>query len=393
MEAPNTLVMSGRLDEFGLADILQAVAFSPKCSRVELVGQDGTLHGTIWIEGGRVIAAERGGVRGPTAFYDLFRVDPTDLFVVSRVARAPVDAPLGSVASLLVDAIERAAGGSAPAEPPAGQLAHGSQIVALPAPRPGTFEGWEVPTVARPVRRGAAVLAIASARGGVGRTTVAHHLARALAHAGHRVMVVDAEGTGELAAAAGASRPVVARPIDELLSEVDAIDLALVDAAPGVRVLTVAPPPAAHRSFAAEWQALVTRARARADVVVIDAPPGLSDLAADVIAASTHVLGVVRAERRALDAIAALQAHLARGPQLGGVLVNRVEGRAPASIECLERITASGVAVFETTIPHASDLTDLGAEPPAAITWLFDALAAEVIARICPEPGQHASLR
>jgi hypothetical protein len=98
------LVMTGRLEEFHLADVLQVVGFSRQYTAVELRRQDGGVHGTIWLKAGRVISAEQGGVRGAPAFYRMFSPTP-DVFVVSRPPEPPDAEPsLGSLSSMLMEA-------------------------------------------------------------------------------------------------------------------------------------------------------------------------------------------------------------------------------------------------------------------------------------------------
>jgi hypothetical protein len=100
----STLVMTGRLEEFQLADVLQVVGFSPQYTAVELRYRDGALHGTNMVKAGRVLRAEQGGVQGKPAFYRMF-TPKTHVFVVSRRPEPPeFPPPLGSLASLLMEA-------------------------------------------------------------------------------------------------------------------------------------------------------------------------------------------------------------------------------------------------------------------------------------------------
>ena len=96
------LVMTGRLSDFHLADVLQAVGLSRQYTAIELRSTDG-FDGTIWVKNGRVLAAERDGVQGRSAFYGMFGAS-AGVFVVSRVPEPPPHlAPIGTVADLLLD--------------------------------------------------------------------------------------------------------------------------------------------------------------------------------------------------------------------------------------------------------------------------------------------------
>jgi len=98
------LVMTGRLSDFHLADVLQAVGLSRQYTAIELRRTEG-FDGTIWVKNGRVIAAERDGVHGRQAFYAMFGAQ-AGVFVVSRLPEPPGHlAPLGTVADLLLETV------------------------------------------------------------------------------------------------------------------------------------------------------------------------------------------------------------------------------------------------------------------------------------------------
>ena len=98
MPSLKTLVMSGRVDELSLPDVLQTVASSATCTSVELHSDGGALLGRIWLQNGRVLAAERGRQQGREAFFGLFTPMPGDTFTVERIGEVPAhDEPLGMV--------------------------------------------------------------------------------------------------------------------------------------------------------------------------------------------------------------------------------------------------------------------------------------------------------
>jgi Mrp family chromosome partitioning ATPase len=363
-----TLVMAGNVEDFHLADLIQTVAGSPQCTAVELRRPDGTVSGRIWIQAGRVIDAERGMERGRAAFFGLFATCEGDTFVVERL-REPVahtDA-LGPIGPLLLEAIEH---NDPPEVEIEFELAAGSQLIAIPR-RPTTIGG------------GGAVVAIASVRAGVGRTTVTAQLGNALARRGHLTLLIDAHNRGDLASATGTRQPL-ARPIDELLD--DAFDEALVPAGhPDLMLLAVAAAPAGRPTSPATWRALLDRARLRADVVLIDCPPGMGGVAGDVIASCGHLIGVVRSDRGAPAAVTTLSHHVAslglEGPRLTGMIVNQFDARSPTSVEAFQRVATCGSPLFETAIPRAGVVAS-GSAADAPIGWLFDSLAAEVAGRL-----------
>lgn len=354
-----TMVMAGRVEEFRLEDILQAVGSSSQCTAIELRHADGQLHGRIWTQSGRILTAEHAGELGREAFYALFTLSGGDHFVVQRVRSAPeIAEPLGPVSMMLLEAIERA------------ELARGSQLTPIPSPRPITQDGrW----------RGQAI-AITSMRGGVGRSTVVAELGSALARRGVRVLLVDADNSGDLATITGLRHPV-ARPIRDLLDGARAIDEALVmsDQLP---LALLAP---AHGG-ASDWTRLLSRARERADIVLVDVPSGITGLSGDLIDACAHVIGVVRSDRGAASAALTLQQHIdsqEHGPRLAGIVVNLFDGHSTTSLEAFQRIADCGAPLFETSIPRADAIAaDAVAAAPGPIAWLFDELAEELAEKI-----------
>ena len=416
-----TLVMTGRLEDFKLVDVLQVVGLSRQYTAVELRREDGRIYGTIWVKAGRVIGCEREGQRGRNAFYEMFG-GSADVFVVSRLPEpSSYPQPLGSLASLLMEAIERAARPQAlpPPPAPAAAVAKGSQVTQMPqrtpplrAPAPIASARPQArrasgttappPTIAGPRERGVAV-AIASPKGGVGKTTITLNLALAVAQRGPKTIVIDADVNGDVLSLLGARDQAPCGAYD-LLDRPDAIDEALRETAiPGLRILPAAgarlPPAAtARRSMAAEWRALIDRARDRADLVLVDCPAGMFDTTADVLAACTHVVGVLQSEMIAARAAAMLERGLEAlpvdvRPKLAGVVVNMFQGKSQASVEAFHHVAAGprGPLLFETTIPRsdAFSVASLAgvpvrfAEPAGAspIAWLFEALASEVCGR------------
>jgi len=361
-DVPNPLVMTGKLDDFHLADVLQVVGLSPQLTAVELRRRDGNLHGTIYVKAGRVLAAERGDVRGRAAFYELFGAAAATFVVSRRPEPAPAPAPLGSLMALLM-------------ETPAA-IAKGSQVAPLPVAAPA------------PSR----CIAIASPKGGVGKTTIACHVAVAFAQRGRSTIVIDADVNGDLTAMLAQGE--VRRGAYDMLEEPAALDEVLRETSvPGLRLVPAcgAGLPATaleRRSRAAGWRALIARARERADLVLVDCPAGMFDTTGDVLPACTHVIGVlpsdmigVRSSQLLDRGLAAITAE--QRPQLAGVVVNLFQGRSIASIEAFQRIAAAppGRLLFETTIPRCDAFAAprLAAEHP--IAWLFDALAAEIGSR------------
>ena len=118
---------------------------------------------------------------GKVAFtFLLGREDPATLV---REARAAVRAVEG-VSEVKINVVDPAGGAKPTHGPPGPPPTHGAQGLVPPPPTPS-----EYPNLGK-------VIAISSGKGGVGKSTVAVNLAIALARAGHRVGLMDADVYG-----------------------------------------------------------------------------------------------------------------------------------------------------------------------------------------------------
>ena len=202
-----------------------------------------------------------------------------------------------------------------------------------------------------------------------------------------------------------AARDTVPRGAYDILEHPDCFDDVLRETAiAGLKILPACGaglPPAAieRRSRAAEWAAVIAKARERAELVLIDCPAGMFDATSDVLQACTHVVGVLQSEMIGMRSSEMLERGLAAippeaRPALAGVVVNMFQGKSAASVEAFHRIatTPPGRHLFETTIPRsdvfaAASLAGVpvrfaeceGVANP--IAWLFEALATEVCGR------------
>ncbi|MCB9573045.1 MAG: ParA family protein [Kofleriaceae bacterium] len=268
---------------------------------------------------------------------------------------------------------------------------------ASPATRPGAG----VAATGAPL--GVAV-ALASPKGGVGKTTIALNLACSVAQRGLRTILIDADINGDLLSAL-ASRERVERGVYDVLGTPAGLDAVIrATSVPRLELVpaagaTLPAAATARRSMAAEWRALIEQARQRADLVLIDCPAGMFDVTADVLAACTHVVGVLQSDMIASRSASMLERGLAAlapeaRPRLVGTVVNMFQGRSASSMEAFHRIALgdSGTLLFETTIPRSDAFTSASlvglpvglagrGGAPAPVAWLFDMLATEVCDR------------
>lgn len=444
--ARETLVMRGSLQEFQLPDVLQVVGLSRQYTVIELRSADGSRRGLISMKAGQVLTAEHGQDKGRSAFFQLFEQAP-ELFHVFRMPDSKsYPSPLGPLARLLFEAADRASEPDTtvdrtPAPPPPKQaaLASGSQVApqptapprrrspsVVPSKRPARPVGPSVPrVVARRSKRSSTapavgsagggqkiVVAVASPKGGVGKTTITLNLALSLAERGLDTVIVDADINGDILSILDA-RDRANRGAFDLLDDPDVAVTALRQTAqPHLRILPARGPDVPLASLerpdlAQAWSRLLTRLRHTADVTLVDCPAGMFHTTSAVLRAATHVVGVFQAEilssrsfsmfLRGLGALPADQR-----PALAGVVVNMFHGRADGSIEAFHSICTDGDRhrLFDTTIPRSEAFgraSEIGQPLRAAgdeaspIAFLFDMLAEEVCRRVGVGAEQQAT--
>ncbi len=379
-----------------------------------MLQQVGSEHGTISLLRGLERRARVGdtGVQSlPTLAVDSVPPKPPSI-APKPPSVVPPPPPAAPVRPRLTPAtpISRAAG--APAVEAAQPAAK------LPRSLTGNFERASVqrPAVASPVapapkaaeappapERAIPTIAVASAKGGVGKTTISLNTAVALARRGLRVTLSDADPSGGVSAAINAHERRRTGTFDVLCGALRFADALVVSRMSSLRVL-----PSGGMNLSIEqienaqghragWQLLLREAGREADVVIVDTPAGTFGSTRILFSCVTHVLGVLQAEPIAMRVAEHFQrAHAASAPQprVLGYVINMFDSRSGASASVLQdacRILPSG-HVFETPIPRTQVINeaslrgvvpaqaDLATAP--AIAWAFEQLAAEVLARL-----------
>ncbi len=183
-----------------------------------------------------------------------------------------------------------------------------------------------------------AVWALASGKGGVGKSTLALALADVLASRGLRVALVDLDAQGGATLAAGLVRP------DDPIT-------APASLAHGFTIFTSGRPLA----FATveQLEQRIATAAASADVVLLDLSPSLTDAAhAAAMRAATLVLVVARTDAAGLPNVAETT-QLATSAGRPFVVVPSIKGTTGLSREAESFLRGRyGAAVANTAIPH-----------------------------------------
>jgi len=259
------------------------------------------------------------------------------------------------------------------------------------------------------------VIAIASQKGGVGKTTIALNLGLALARAGHRTLLMELDAQGGLGLSLGL--PDRARSgIAEFMTEAEPLDAVISHTRePQMHVLgagRVDPTTVAGFEDALARPGLITgildKLAAKYDVVLLDCPAGLGKVTRSALEAATHALSPLQAEPLALRSVGQIlslvdRVRAEKNPKLGlvGVVISMFDRQAAASLEVAETLWSTfpkGI-LFDTVIPRdevfleaslrGSPLLMMHAKRPPPLARIFDQLASDVLHRLEPPPPEE----
>lgn len=254
------------------------------------------------------------------------------------------------------------------------------------------------------------VIAIASQKGGVGKTTISLNLGLALARAGNRTVIVELDAQGSLGLSLGLSDRARAGVAEVLTGAQTVASVLIRTRDPQLSVLGVGRvDPTTVSGFedaltrGGAIPNLLTALEGDFDLAVVDCPAGLGKVTTRTLEAATHLLSPLQAEPLALRSVGQLLALVDRikrekNPKLSliGVVLSMFDRKTPASLDVAETLWVKfpGGIILDTVIPRDEIFLEaslrgapilLMQKRPPPLARVFDQLANDVLDRVAPQ--------
>ena len=218
------------------------------------------------------------------------------------------------------------------------------------------------------------IIAIASQKGGVGKTTTAVNIAASIGYYGYRVLLVDADPQGNATSGFGIQKRTVDRSTYEvLLGQCSARDAILTTPFKGVEVIPSSMALAAAELELADMRDRVmrlkeelVRVKGEYDFVLIDCPPSLGMVTLNALSACDSLIIPIQCEYYALEGLSQLVTTVRQvkrlynpGIEIEGVLLTMYDGRLNLTLQVVDEVKKYfPEKVFKNVIPRNVRLSE-----------------------------------
>lgn len=252
----------------------------------------------------------------------------------------------------------------------------------------------------------ATTLAVASEKGGVGKTTVILNLGLALARRGWRTLIVDTDPQGAISLSLDRDASA-SSGLAELADGTASFESVRVETKiPELSFIPVGSTPSDTERLGKAIDSVQELAGDRHDLILFDTASGLGGSTAAVLRRSSHVLVPIQAEPLSLRTLKGTLERLAGLREecdlnLLGVVLTMVQSSDPVSLASVQEVWSVLPArvVFDGFVPrdpaflrasaHGVPVQLLSRRRPPAVASVFESLAGEVEARLGLDPNRE----
>lgn len=252
----------------------------------------------------------------------------------------------------------------------------------------------------------ATTLAVASEKGGVGKTTVVLNLGLALARRGWRCLIVDTDPQGAISLSLDRDAGAAAGLAELAAGTASFEEVRVETKIPELSFIPVGSGRSDGEQLARALDRVLELAAESTDLILFDTASGLGGSTAAVLRRSANVLVPVQAEPLSLRTLKGTLERLAElreeaGLDLLGVVLTMVQSSDPVSLASVQEVWSvlPSRIVFDGFLPrdpaflkasaYGVPVQLLSRRRPPAVAAVFESLAGEVEERLGLDPGRE----